>query len=43
MNETDILIDKPKPEKTKTVHIPENIAAVAESIASSAITVVINN
>ena len=26
-----ILIDKPKYEKPKTVHIPENIAAVAES------------
>ena len=32
VKETDILIDKPKREKPKTVYIPENIAAVAESV-----------
>ena len=32
MKETGILIDKPKREKPKTVFIPENIAAVAESV-----------
>ena len=32
IKETDILIDKPKREKPKTVRIPENIAAVAESV-----------
>ena len=31
VNGTDILIDKPKSEKPKTVHTPENIAAVAKS------------
>ena len=32
MKETGILIDKPKREKPKTVHIPENSAAAAESV-----------
>ena len=32
VKETGILIDKPKPEKPKTVHTPENIAAVLESV-----------
>ena len=32
VNETDILIDKPKRAKPKTVLTPENIAAVAESV-----------
>ena len=32
MKETRILIDKPKREKPKTVHTPENIAAAAESV-----------
>ena len=32
VKETDILIDKPKREKPKTVCTPENIAAVAESL-----------
>ena len=32
VKETDILIDKPKREKPKTVRSPENIAAVAESV-----------
>ena len=31
VKETGILIDKPKREKPKIVHTPENIAAVAES------------
>ena len=31
VKETGILIDKPKREKPKTINIPENIAAVAES------------
>ena len=31
VKEIGILIDKPKRENPKTVHIPENIAAVAES------------
>ena len=35
MEETGILIDKPKREKPKTVHTPENIAAVAESVCVS--------
>ena len=30
--ETDILVDKPKREKPKTVHTPENITALAESV-----------
>ena len=30
-----ILIDKPKREKPKTVHTPENIAAVAESVCEA--------
>ena len=33
--QTGILIDKPKCEKPKTVHIPENIAAVAESVCEA--------
>ena len=32
VEETGILIDKLKPENPKTVHTPENIAAVAESV-----------
>ena len=32
LKETDILIDKPKHDKPKTVRTPENIAAVAESV-----------
>ena len=32
--ETGILIDKPKREKPKTVHTPENITAAAESHTS---------
>ena len=32
IKETDILIDKPKCEKPKTVRAPENIAAVTESV-----------
>ena len=32
VKETGIIIDKPKREKPKTVRIPENIAAVAESV-----------
>ena len=32
VKETGILIDKPKHENPKTVRIPENIAAVAESV-----------
>ena len=32
VKETGIIIDKPKREKPKTVSIPENIAAVAESV-----------
>ena len=32
VKETGILNDKPKREKPKTVHTPENIAAVAESM-----------
>ena len=35
VKETDILIDKPKREKLKTVRIPENIAAVAESVCEA--------
>ena len=33
--ETGILIGKPKREKPKTVHTPENIAAVAESVCEA--------
>ena len=33
VNETGILIDKPKCEKPKTVRTPENIAAMAESVS----------
>ena len=32
MKETSILVDKPKREKPKKVSIPENFAAVAESV-----------
>ena len=32
VKETGILIDKPKREKAKTVHTPENIANVAENL-----------
>ena len=35
VKETGILIDKPKLEKPKTVHTPENIAAVAESLCEA--------
>ena len=35
MKETGILIDKPKREKPKTVHTPENIAAVTESVCET--------
>ena len=35
VKETGILIDKPKPEKLKTVRTPENIAAVAESVCEA--------
>ena len=35
VKETGILIDKPKREKQKTVHTPENIVAVAESVCEA--------
>ena len=35
VKETDILIDKPKLEKAKIVHTPENIAAVTESVCEA--------
>ena len=35
MQETGILIDKPKRVKPKTVRTPENIAAVAESVCEA--------
>ena len=35
MKETGILIDKPKREMSKTVHTPENITAVAESVCEA--------
>ena len=35
VKETDILIDKPMPEKPKTVRTPENIAAVAENVCEA--------
>ena len=35
MKETDILIDKPKREKLKTVRTLENIAAVPESVCQA--------
>ena len=35
VKESDILIDKPKCEKPKTVRTPENIAAVAESVCET--------
>ena len=38
VTETGIFIDKPKREKPKTVHTPENIAAVAESVCEASST-----
>ena len=38
VTETGILIDKPKREKPKTVHTPENIAALAKSVCLVALT-----
>ena len=38
MKKTGILIDKPKREKKKTVHTPENIAVVAESVCEASST-----
>ena len=35
VKKTGILIDKPKREKPKTLHTPENIAAVAESVCEA--------
>ena len=35
VKETNILIDKPKYEKPKTMRTPENIAAVAENMCAS--------
>ena len=35
VKETDILVDKPKREKPKTVCTPENIAAVTESVCET--------
>ena len=35
MKETDVLIDKLKREKPRTVRTPENIAAVAESVCEA--------
>ena len=35
VKETGILIDKSKREKPKTVHTPENIAAMAESVCEA--------
>ena len=35
VKETDILVDKPKREKPKTVCTPENIAAVTESVCEA--------
>ena len=35
VEETGILSDKPKREKPKSVHTPENIAAVAESVCET--------
>ena len=46
MKETDILIDKPKRENPKTVRIPKNINAAAESVReapSASIHVVFSN
>ena len=40
MKETDILIDKPKCEKSKTVRTPENIANVAESVCEPPTTLI---
>ena len=38
VQETDILVDKPKREKSKTVRTPESIAAVAESVCEASST-----
>ena len=38
MKETDILVDKLKREKPKTVRMPENIAAVTESVCEASST-----
>ena len=35
MKETDILIDKPKREKSKTLRTSENIAAVVENVCEA--------
>ena len=35
VKETGILVDKPKREKPKTVHTPENTAAVPESVCEA--------
>ena len=35
VKETGIFIDKPKPEKPKTVRTPENISAVAERVCEA--------
>ena len=43
VKETGILIDKPKREKSKTVRIPGNISAVAESVSEHQFTPVLNN
>ena len=39
VKEPGILIDKPKRGKLKTVHTPENIAAVAESVCEAHINI----
>ena len=38
VEETGILIDKPKRERPKTVHTPDNIAAVAETVCEASST-----
>ena len=43
VEETGILIDKPKLEKPKTVRTHENIAAVAESVREAPSTSILNN
>ena len=40
LKETGILIDKPKRAKPKTVHTPENIGAVAESMREALSTLI---
>ena len=35
VNETGVLVEKPKREKIKAVRTPENIAAVAESVCEA--------